>query len=358
MSKKGSNIYKRKDGRWEGRLYFSGSRKYKSVYGKTYTEAKKRLRELNAEKDTAKCMSMFSDIAMQWLEYRRCFLKESTYSCYFTKLSAHVIPYFKGMKYDSVTAEAVADFVSRKIREGYSEKYVSDILVMLKTVAKWAFNTYGYRNGLLNFPAVKASKSEPQLLDRNQQKKLQDCLMEEENATNIGILLAMYTGIRIGELCALKWGDFNFEENYFAISKTVQRISQSGEGAKTKIIITQPKTPNSIRIIPIPQFLISPLKRLRQSEECYFLSGNEKLTEPRCMTYRFKKLLKKAGVPSVRFHSLRHTFATNCLRTDSFDIKTLSEILGHSGADVTMKIYVHSSLERKKLCMSRIKPIP
>jgi integrase len=166
----------------------------------------------------------------------------------------------------------------------------------------------------------------------------------------------MFTGLRIGEICALKWSDVDLENGILHISKTAMRIQTPTEKSKTAVKITAPKTANSIRDIPLPNFLVKKLSAVMKSDDCYVLSGNSHLVEPRCLSYRFKSILKKANLPSIKFHALRHTFATNCLQKN-FDIKTLSEILGHSSVDTTMRIYVHTSLERKRECMDLIRPL-
>ena len=163
----------------------------------------------------------------------------------------------------------------------------------------------------------------------------------------------MFTGLRIGEICALRWSDIDLDKQLLFVNKTAQRLRTNN---KTYVKLTAPKTENSIRVIPLPTFLVKKLAEFRTDNNCFLLSGTDRIVEPRCLSYRFKRILKDANLPSVKFHSLRHTFATNCLQ-QKFDIKTLSEILGHANVNVTMKIYVHSSLERKIECMKLIKPL-
>jgi integrase len=181
-------------------------------------------------------------------------------------------------------------------------------------------------------------------------------LNHSQNATSIGIRLAIYTGVRIGELCALQWKDIDFERGVLKVTKTVQRISHLTDKRKSAVMITAPKSDTSVREIPLPVFVLDELRRIRGFDNAYIVSGSEKIIEPRCFTNRYKSVLKKAGVPSKKFHSLRHTFATNALQ-QGFDVKTLSEILGHSGANVTMRVYLHTSMERKTACMSLVKEI-
>ena len=167
------------------------------------------------------------------------------------------------------------------------------------------------------------------MLSAVEQKKLQQHLMERDDSISLGIFMDMFTGLRIGELCAVKWSDLDLENGVITVNKTAQRLPDSLSQRKTSVIVSTPKTANSTRTIPLPNFLLDRLKQYEKGDECYILSSSEKLIEPRSLTYKFKRILSEAGVPSVKFHSLRHAFATNCIQ-NHFDIKTLSEILGET----------------------------
>lgn len=352
MSKKGINIYKRKDGRWEGRAFIAGTAKYKSVYGKSYSEAKDKLirLKLNYETHTQPCKLLFSDILLGWLESCRSRVKQSTFSCYYTKVHKHIIPYFGNKKYSCITAADITRFIDY-LSKDYSQKYLSDTLVLLKTVAKWAEKQFEYRNVISSIESIKVKQTEPLLLNKDQQKILQNYLFQSDSSCDAGILLAAFTGLRIGELCALTWENIDLKQGLLKVNKTIQRIQTFDEEEKTSVIISSPKTEKANRIVPIPPFILKHLKNFQRSDNCYLISGTHKVMEPRCLSYRFKKILKKADLPSIKFHALRHIFATNCLQTESFDIKTLSEILGHANTEITMRTYVHSSLEQKIACM-------
>ena len=357
MARRGNNIYKRKDGRWEGRLYFTDTKKYRSVYGKTYSEAKEKLVKLQNENvlPDKKCIESYVDVMTKWLESSKNRIKESSYFCYQTKIKVHIIPYFKKIKYCKVDLQIMNRFIQDKINEKLSNKYISDMIVMMKTAAKWAENIYGYRNRIINVQAPKVRRKDSVLLSGDEDKKLQRYLLDNMDNTSLGIYLTVFTGLRIGELCGLKWSDIDIEDSVLHVRRTVQRISASDKKSKTAVILSTPKTVNAVRDIPLPEFLSEILKKNRGRETCFVLSGSDRIVEPRCMTNRFKKHLKKAGVSSVNFHSLRHLFATRCLQSN-FDIKTLSEILGHANAETTLHIYAHSSMDRKKSCMSLLVP--
>ena len=160
----------------------------------------------------------------------------------------------------------------------------------------------------------------------------------------------MYSGLRIGELCALTWEDVDFENGVVRVEKTLQRVPMRSENNKTSVVITSPKSKTSVREIPIPAFVMDILKRSRHSDNCYILSGTNRPVEPRTMQNRFKAVLKECGIRSANFHLLRHTYATVCIES-GFDAKTVSELLGHSNVNITLNRYVHSSMEMKKKCV-------
>lgn len=195
----------------------------------------------------------------------------------------------------------------------------------------------------------KDTPAEKRLLNSSEQNILTEQLMNDINPSNAGILLSAATGMRIGELCALKWSDFDFEKSTVTVSRTMQRI-KNRDGQGTKIIVTSPKSRTSLREIPIPEFLKNTLAEMKTNSDSFMLTGNGKFVEPRTMQYRFKNILKRFNLPQVNFHSLRHMFATKCVSL-GIDVKTLSEILGHSSVKITFDRYVHSSMERKQSCM-------
>ena len=187
-----------------------------------------------------------------------------------------------------------------------------------------------------------------------EQQRLYQYVQENPTPRKIGLLLGVELGLRIGEICGLQWGDFDLKLGTLKINRTVCRISC--ENGHTKVVIQTPKTRTSRREIPIPKQLLIMLKKLRGcvSNAAWFLSGNEsKPTEPRCYRKSIKSYLKQATVRQVRPHALRHTFATTCLQAGC-DVKTLSELLGHANANITLQRYVHSDLTRKRREMNRI----
>ena len=351
-----TNIYLRKDGRWEARIALGtadGKRKYRSVYGKTREEAEYKLmiaRQEQAESFTVTEMTV-RELTAEWLHHAKLRLKESTVANYRMKTEKHLLPAFGDLQCCELTCRKVYDFIEKKLSEGLSPRYVSDMIVLMKSIYRYASREYHIRNVLDGIILPKSQKSEPALLSPEQQKQLKAHLSANPSHTALGIALAMHTGIRIGELCALQWADIDLEKRILTVRKTMQRIQTPNGEKRTKLVITAPKSSKSIREIPIPACMMPMLREYAGKAEEYVLSGSKKPVEPRTMQYRFAKILSDAGLPSVHFHSLRHAFASGCIAL-GFDVKTLSEILGHSSVELTLNRYVHSSMDRKRQCMA------
>lgn len=353
MPRKGENIYKRKDGRWEGR-YKVGMSKYRSIYGKSYQEVKEKLCVLKAApipKNSSGKLTV-KELFEEWLATVKFKVKESTYANYRMKADKHILPEFGGLRYEQLTVHMLHNFIESKLKIGLSAKYVSDIIIVFKSMAKYISRVHDFENPIVDVILPKFEKKEMNLFSDYQQEQLCRYLLKNADNTSIGVLLSLYTGLRIGEVCGLKWSDIDFEKNLLTVRRTVQRIRTGAHG--TRLIVDTPKSRSSRRIIPIPAFIIDILRKFRSNKNFYILSGNTKVTEPRTMQRRFKSILKKAGLPSINYHSLRHMFATNCIQL-GFDVKTLSEILGHASVETTLNRHVHSSMERKTQCMNLLK---
>ena len=218
-------------------------------------------------------------------------------------------------------------------------------------MSKYVSKVHGYANPLENVVLPKKEKKDMKLLSKSEQEKLCRFVLNKPDNTKLGILLSYYTGLRIGEVCGLKWCDIDLNKGIFKVERTVQRIYVN---SSTKLTIDTPKSKSSVREIPLPKFLIEILRNFKSDDSAFILSGKENPTDPRTLQYRFKSLLKKADLPSINYHSLRHMFATNCIAL-GFDVKTLSELLGHATVETTLNRYVHSSMERKMTCMNLLK---
>lgn len=300
-------------------------------------------------------------LAEEWLGLMQPRIKETSYIKYKNMTDHYITPWIGGYtleKLEYLDMENLANLLLRTgsvNRQPLAAKTVSDALAMLNEMLRYAAARYGFT--LMTPYRVHLSKKEVDLrvLTEKEQTQLTQYLMRDLSSRNLGILLCLYTGLRIGELCALRWGNICLESSVVKVRQTLQRIQNQAamEGKRTKIIITAPKSQNAVRDIPLPDFLLPVLREQRRAAGCYLLSGEEEqYVEPRNMQAHFKKVLEEAGIPYVNFHVLRHTFATRCVEL-GFDIKSLSEILGHANINITLNKYVHPSMSMKRSNMNK-----
>lgn len=359
MARRGENIRKRADGRWEGRYISSyssnGKALYHSVYGSTYAEAKEKLKQ-HKELCSQKIGDRISvqELCMKWLDMKCDTIKPSSYVKYYNFIENHYMPYFKNVKTIHMTAELVQDFVLEK--SYLSEKTVHDMLSLLLQIIR-----YGQSKryiGYFDFDSVsypKIPNQELHVLKSSEITKLVNFVQSSFEIQYIGVLLSLFMGIRLGEICALQWKDVNFPEETIRIDKTMQRLKNldTNANSKTKIVIDKPKSQKSIRSIPIPSFLLGLLQNCRRNEGTYVLTGTKNYIEPSVYERMFSRYLEEAGVADTNFHTLRHTFATRAVE-QGFDIKSLSEILGHSSVKFTLERYVHPSDAHKKMNLEKL----
>lgn len=372
MPRKGENIFKRKDGRWEARYihhYENGKAKYRYVYGATYSEAKaKKMAEQkmpeNMKIPAAKQIATFGMLANAWLADIRVSVKESTYTRYYRIVTKYLFPLLEEQMLSKIDQRYLNSLTEKLLQEGgvdhkpLAPKTVSDILCVLKSIFKFGReNEYPSPNvSTMRYPQ-RVPKPVKILTDDNR-IKLEKLLLDSEDTTSLGILFSLFTGIRIGELCGLRWGDIDFVNATVSIRRTVERIADLNPlvEAKTKVIISEPKTETSVRLIPLPAFLTEYLKKRRKDPDCYLLTGNTKYTEPHQYYIRYQKYLERNSFDGHTFHALRHTFATRCVEI-GFDTKTLAEILGHTSITTTLSVYVHPTMQQKKMQMNRLIPM-
>lgn len=383
MGRHGENIRKRKDGRWEARIisdYNSeGKAKYRSFYGKTYLEVKeKRNRYLSDKTGCQQSRStLYHDnnirdntvkveqIMREWLYSKKDYVKESTFARYVNLLEKHILPELGDIRLAFLTPERVNTFLKEKLycgrldgKGGLSPKTVSDIRSILILGLEYARQNHYSCSVDSKVFSPKLHKNIIKVLTQEEQRQLENFIYQHPDPIRLGILTALYSGIRIGELCALQWGDIYFDSRIIQISKTMIRIQNMDDNSekKTRILISRPKTESSNRMVPLPSFIADFLIRFRQDPEDYLITGTEKYMEPRTCLCKYKKILKEAGLELFTFHTLRHTFATRCIES-GFDAKSLSEILGHAEINTTLRNYVHPSIELKKKQMERLKVI-
>lgn len=371
MARRGENIHKRKDGRWEARYIkcydLNGKAKYGSVYAKSYTEVKELLKMQNTKCEiNNKVVSNISmeQLCKEWLESVRITLKASSYAKYYHTVNCHIINSIGDKKVKHITNEFVEQFIKQKAENGkldgsggLSSKTIHDLLSILIKIIKYAEKKKYITNFNYDIIQPKLYTCELPVLSIADQNKLIQYVLKNLDTYKLGVLFALYTGIRLGELCALTWQDIDFETGSLRINKTLQRIKNIDgcDLSKTKIIIDTPKSQKSVRNIPIPSFFLNILKSYSKKYNCnsYILSGTKKYIEPRIYQTKFKKYLEEANVTNINFHALRHTFATRAIE-QGFDVKSLSEILGHSTVRFTLERYVHSAYELKKQSMEKL----
>lgn len=354
MSKRGDSIYLRKDGLWEARyvkeIDINGKKKYGSVYAHSHREAKAKRQDamdhiLLYQRPPSTRKITVKDLAQEWLLVNCNRLKPSSVQRYQGFLKNHIEPVLGSVPVLYLTTVMLHQFAANRLEAGLAPQTVNAILTVIHSILK-----YGNRQYQLPLPEIiylSNEKKEMRVLSLDEQKKMVNYLRMDTDIYKLGVLVALYTGIRIGELCALKWEDIDGDS--IKIRRTMQRL-QKMSGTGTEMFIGTPKTKTSVRTIPIPSFLKEIIDTFRKPElaDAYFLARHSKeVIEPRTMQYRFKRYLKEAGIEKANFHALRHTFATRCVEA-GFEIKSLSEILGHANVQTTLNKYVHSSFALKQ----------
>lgn len=295
----------------------------------------------------------FEEVATMWLADKQQYVKMSTYCAYSLLLSNHLKPVFA--KEQDVTEELVQTFVLGKLQQGLSRNSVKDMLMVLKMVLKYAAK-HGYmpwRQIDINFPTERR-QNEVKTLSRADQRRLMDHIQANFSFMNLGIYICLSAGLRIGELCALTWDDLDTDAGVVRISKTLQRIYMKDKGC-TEVIIGTPKSKNSVREIPLAKELqrfIKPLKKVVNGS-FYVLTNSSSPTEPRSYRNHYRRLMQQLDLPLLKFHGLRHSFATRCIESKC-DYKTVSVLLGHSSISTTLNLYVHPNLDQKKKCIERM----
>ena len=298
----------------------------------------------------------FKDISTLWKEEKRKFVKLSTISAYAVILENHLLPTF-GNKEIVITEQEVQQFVLLKLDAGLSQKTVKDFLIVLKMIYRYGvkINEFQHCDWDIKYPNVQENKA-LEVLNITNHKKLMAFVSDNFTFRNLGILMCLQTGMRIGEVCALQWGDIDLQKGVVTISKTIERIYIIDSEVKhTELIISSPKTQNSHRDIPLSKTLLQMLRPLKRivNDKFFIITNEEKPTEPRTFRNYYKTVLRTLNIPPLKFHGLRHSFATRCIESNC-DYKTVSVILGHSDISTTLNLYVHPNNEQKKKCIDKM----
>ena len=365
MSKKGENIYKRKDNRWEARYVKShtadGRILYGYRYGKTYREAKQKVALarnalINNEASHSSKKLLFSYYCDEWLKFNQVRVKESTYVKYLFIMEKHIKPLLGPYKIQYISPLVIDEFSHKLLTSGLAPKTVRDILTVLRSVFRYINRIYPGLIKPMDIIYPRETHRELRVLSIEEQNRFIEYLLHDMDECKFGVLLSLLTGLRIGELCALRWQDISLNNRTIRVCSTMQRIKNLDHNSdgRTKIIISEPKSEHSIRIIPLTDLAVKLCERCKGLPEAYVLTGKaDRYIEPRTLQYRFQSYARDCELENLHFHVLRHTFATRCVEV-GFEIKSLSEILGHSSPQITLERYVHSSLELKRSNMEKL----
>ena len=297
----------------------------------------------------------FSKIVALWKEDKKQYVKRSTFAAYTLLIENHILPSFGEMAL--VEEQDVQTFVFRKLNEGLSHKTIKDILIVLKMILRFGVKNQmtEYRQIDIKFPTER-DKHSIDILSRSHQKQIMEYIRLHFTFKNLGIYICLSAGMRIGEICALTWDDLDVENGIIHVRKTIQRIYVIEEHRKyTEVILDTPKTKNSIREIPMTKNLLKMIRPIKKivNGNYYVLTNEPKPTEPRTYRNYYKQFMQSLGLPLMKFHGLRHSFATRCIESKC-DYKTVSVLLGHSNISTTLNLYVHPNLEQKKRCMEQM----
>ncbi len=297
----------------------------------------------------------YSKVLLDWLEQRKDIIKEQSYTKYYTLIKLYIDPLMGDYVYKKINCKHIINFFKNDKISKLSLSTQRTLAYVIKSSIQYGVERK-MRKQIDNLEIkIKKPKSKIDYLTKNEQERLEQYLKTKKDIRTIGLLICLYTGIRLGEICGLKWQDIDFGNKSICINRTVQRIKNNDNNCinKTKKIISTPKSDSSRRVIPLPNFLVDLLLEFKSNDEFYVLTNSLSFKDTRVYEKYFENALKKCKIRNLNFHTLRHTFATRGIES-GMDIKTLSEILGHSSYRITLDIYVHSTIDQKRLCINNL----
>ncbi|MGJ4850542.1 tyrosine-type recombinase/integrase [Bacillota bacterium Meth-B3] len=362
MAKRGENIYLRKDGRYEGR-YIKGRKSdgrpiFGSIYARRYAEVKCRLTKIKSslygERTALKVYG--SGAVGDFLEFHleehiRPTVKPGTYANYRRNLTHHILPLLGDVPMDRLTSGQIQEAVElwqKRLAASTLRGVFRMLKAMLSAAAERGLLTH---NPCQSIRLPKGKTRPPRVLTVSEQKRLEEAV---RHSGNCEYLLCLYTGLRVGELCALRWADVDFAGRMLRVRHAAQRIHAKRAGRKTALVMATPKSESSQRDIPLPDFLMKMLKALKaESGDCAFVfkSAAGEMRDPRTMQQQLGRICKASGLQGVHMHTLRHSFATRCLEK-GIRVEVLSALLGHSSPQITLKYYAHCTPEAKRHSMA------
>lgn len=366
MSRRGENIYKRKDGRYEGRYVIgkteNGRTRFGYVYARQYQQVRYKLMQKKAEQmklEGGKAQAQISLAKMMrfWLESELLgAVKVSTYNTYVRLIDRHVLPTLGSCALSQLTPSFVLSFVQKMEASGLSYATVKSVYRLLSCAMRFALE-----EGMIQKNPCKKiriqSKEAPQqrVLSQAEQRRLCDAA---QCRGDFSTLLSLYTGLRLGEICALKWADIDWDKHTLTVRRTVQRLENYGArpgGPKTALMIGTPKSACSHRVIPVPEFILAQLRSMwtKAGQTEFVFGASQRAADPRTIQRHFQRLANQLGIHGVHFHTLRHSFATRLLEL-GVDVKTVSALLGHGSVKVTLDFYAHSLFDQKQAAVERL----
>lgn len=362
MAKHGENIYKRKDGRYEGRYVIGKTAKGKTrfgyIYGHRYADVKMALLLKKAERAKAPtaangcCQDTLEEWIAHWMEHELLgSVKVSTYQAYSHILQKYILPALGKIKLAFITPRIVYDFVKNLESTNLSNSTIKGVYRLLSAAMRCAFEEgLIQKNPCRRIKIQPAEQGEQRVLSRNEQELVKKSSL---NANDLPMLLSLYTGMRLGEVCALKWSDIDWTKRTIGVRRTVQRVAQHKNGKKTFLMVGAPKSMRSCRVIRVPDFVLKQLKAIlgMQMDNAYIFGHSSTAAEPRTIQRRCKRFMERLGIAGVHFHTLRHSFATRLLEL-GVDVKTVSVLLGHGSAKTTLDFYAHSLIEQQRTAVN------
>ena len=360
----GENIYKRKDGRYEGRYVIGktaeGKTRFGYIYARQYAEVRRPLLQKKTECFTARpSFPAYYGTLAEWMDHwmeeeLSGAVKASSWQTYRNLLTHHLLPVLGKYTLTQLTPKVICGFVESLKSSGLAESTIRGVYRLLASAMRYALDEGIIRkNPCPKIRIEHTERKEQQTLSRAEQERLRE---STDSGTDLPVLLSLYTGMRLGEICALKWTDIDWVKGTITVCRTVQRIARKnaeGNDSKTMLLIGTPKSMRSRRVLPVAEFILALLHKRaqRNSETTYVFGSVTRAADPRTMQRRFKRLASRLGISGVHFHTLRHTFATRLLEL-GVDIKTVSALLGHSSARTTLDFYVHSLSEQQRAAVA------
>ena len=359
MSRKGENIFKRKDGRYEGRYireYKGNKAIYGYVYASTYIECKRKRALVSLQKPKTKKKNnpnTLNKLIINWMDNKDN-IKESSFTKYYNIFNEHIKNEIGLIKISRLSEDIVKKYVNNKkhqLKKNSDEHLSPSTIYAIVNILRQVFKQNDINIKIENIKVItKKGKS----LYEDEKDNFEKLLFNKDSTITTGILISLFLGLRESEVCGLKWEDIDLNRKIITVGRIISRVKSFNTRNKTKLIITAPKTLSSNRILPLPEKLCK--RMLIQKNNCesnsYLLTGTNRFMDPRRYYNLYKKYLSELNL-NYTYHDLRHTFATRCIEL-GIDAKTLMELMGHANVTTTMNLYVHPTLSNKRYFIDRL----